>query len=424
MTRSATPKLRTYVGVVAVCMLAALATGRLELIVISAPFVLAALGALASAKRPAVDLSVRLSAERVLESDEVTVLITLISREPLEEAEVGLVIPPGFEAVTDHRSAAMRLRTGEEFASRWVLRAIRWGAHKIGRVALRVPDRGGLVVSEHVIDAQQTLNVYPASERVTRSITPPRTQIYSGDYVARTSGDGIEFATVRPFVRGDSVRRVNWRVTSRTNELHVNLAHPERDTDVVLFLDTFSDIDLSGYTTLDLTVRGASAIAEYHLRHNDRVGLVNFGGMLRWLTASMGRTHTYRIAEFILDLNTTFSYAWKDIQLLPARTIPPSSLVVAFSSLIDERALRALTDIAARGFSLAIVNTLAEDRIRALPTPEGDLAYRIWKLQRQMKQDQFRNQGIPVTTWSGETGIESVLARLPRRHAHLRALKP
>lgn len=423
MTRSATPKLRTYVGLAATSVLVGLAAGRLELVVLSAPFLLAVVTALASTAPPRIEVSTRLVTTRALEGDEVEVVVSLHSRVRIDEAELGVVIPPGFESVPEHRSIALRLPAGRPIEYHWRLHALRWGAHKIGLIALRIPGPGRLVTFEDVIDVQQIIHVYPSSERITRSIAPPHTQIYSGDYVARSAGDGIEFASVRPFVTGDSVRRVNWRVTSRTNALHVNLSHPERDTDVVLFLDTFSDIDFADGTTLDLTVRGAAAIAQYHLQHNDRVGLVSFGGMLRWLTASMGRTHTYRIAEFILDVNTTFSYAWKNIELLPPGTIPSSALVVAFSPLVDERASKALTDIGARGFSLAIVNTLAEERIDPRPTPEGNLAHRVWRLQRQMARDQFRARGIPVMTWSGEVGIESVLAQVPRRHPQVRKVQ-
>ena len=28
----------------------------------------------------------------------------------------------------------------------------------------------------------------------------------------------------------------------------------------------------------------------------------------------MGRTHAYRVADFLLDISSTFSYAWKDIE--------------------------------------------------------------------------------------------------------------
>jgi uncharacterized protein (DUF58 family) len=415
MTRSATAKLRTYVGVIGVSMFIGLGSGRLELIVVAAPFVVAIVMALSATTRPAIEVSLDLSTDRALEGDEIDVTIGVQSMARLDELEIGLVVPTAFESLVDHRSLSLNLSAGEVSRRSWRLRAVRWGAHRVGLVAVRVAGPGRLVTYEDVRDVRKNLSIYPGSDRIRTSIRPSDTGTYSGDYVARGAGDGIEFASVRPFVRGDSVRRVNWRVTSRTGSLHVNLAHPERDTDIVLFLDTFSDIDLHTGTTLDLAVRGAAAIAEYHLLHNDRVGLVSFGGMLRWLTASMGRTHTYRIAEFILDVNTTFSYAWKNIELLPPGTIPPSATVVAFSALVDSRAIRALADIGARGFSLAIINTLPEDQITPRPDPEGRLAYRVWKLQREMERDRFRNQGVPVVTWSGESTVEAALAALPRR---------
>jgi uncharacterized protein (DUF58 family) len=421
MTRSATRKLSSYVTLAALSLFGGLAAGRPELVVIAAPFVVAVIISLTTTSVPHVGVSIRLSDDRVLEDDEFDVIFSLFAEDDVREVEFGLVVPPGLESVEGYRTVALDLRGGEPAEHRWPLRAQRWGAHQVGLVAVRVPGTGRLITYEDVIDLGQSVHVYPLSERVTRGVVPSDTQIYSGDYVARSAGDGIEFAAVRPFVRGDSVRRVNWRVTSRTKELHVNLAHPERDADVVLFLDTFSDIDLREGTTLDLTVRGASALAQYHLRHNDRVGLISFGGMLRWLNASMGRTHTYRIAEFILDVNATFSYAWKDIELLPPGTIPPSALVVAFSPLVDDRAIRALADIGARGFSLVVVNTLAEDQIRPLPSPEGNLAYRVWKLQRQMARDEFRARGTPMVTWSGEDGIQAALAQIPRRNRRVRA---
>jgi uncharacterized protein (DUF58 family) len=421
MSRSATRKLRTYVALAALCMFAGLGAGRPELIVIAAPFVLAAVTSLSATSEPNVEVSLRLSEARTLEGDEFDALFTLQSDTAMEEVEFGLVVPAGIESVDEYRTVVLNLPAGEPVEHRWRLRGVRWGAHQVGLAAVRVPGPGRLVNFEEVVDLNQSINVYPASDRVTKSVPPSVTQMYSGDYVARSAGDGIEFAAVRPFTRGDSVRRVNWRVTSRTNKLHVNLAHPERDADIVLFLDTFSDIDLRVGTTLDLTVRGAAAIAQYHLDHNDRVGLVSFGGMLRWLNASMGRTQTYRIAEFILDVNTTFSYAWKDIELLPPGTIPSSALVVAFSPLVDERALRALADIGARGFTLVIINTLAEDQIQPAHGPEGELSYRVWRLRRQMARDEFRAGGIPVVTWSGEVGIEGALAGLPRRGRRVRA---
>jgi uncharacterized protein (DUF58 family) len=437
VTRSATPKLRALVGIVALTFVVGLATGRVELVVTAVPPLVLLAWSLATTKPPVVSVQFTVDAERAVEGDDVSADVRgEVTAEAASELELAIVLPHGFVS-----AAATRVHgspAGEALDHTFHLRAERWGVYSLGTVAVRITGPGRLVAFEQIIERPHRIRVYPAPDTVARSLAPPETQIYSGDYVARSAGDGIEFASVRPFVLGDSVRRVNWRVTSRSQDLHVNLGHPERNADLVLFLDTFTDVEVAdrrtfgdlttesvlnapnvgesaaGRTTLDIAVRGAAALAQHHLEHNDRVGLIGFGGMLHWLTASMGRTHVYRIADFLLGINANLSYAWKGIELLPHGTLPPSALVVALSPLVDMRALKALADISARGFSLVVINTLRESAIAPSPGPEGELAYRAWRLVRSKLRDELRAAGVPVVTWSGESGIQTALAEIPR----------
>ena len=101
--------------------------------------------------------------------------------------------------------------------------------------------------------------------------------MFAGNQVARARGEGIEFADLRPFTPGDRLRRINWRASARRGDLWVNEAHPERNADIVLFLDVFAEVRRSGPGTLDLAVGAAGSLAERYLRDKDRVGLVSFG---------------------------------------------------------------------------------------------------------------------------------------------------
>jgi uncharacterized protein (DUF58 family) len=261
---------------------------------------------------------------------------------------------------------------------------------------------------------ERRLRVYPSTERLAQAIRPHDTQVLTGNHLARTVGDGIEFASVRAFVPGDPIRRVNWRVTSRRGQLHVNEHHPERSADVVLFLDTFGDAGPPGRSSLDRTVRGAASLARYELQRKDRVGLVSFGGTVSWLRASSGQTHFLRLIESLLDVNVALSFAWKDIDALPRRALPPLALFVAFSPLIDRRAVRALVDLRARGHSLTIVDTLDELAVRALAGDAGLAAHRLWRLQREQLRDDLAQLGIPVVPWKAEGELAAALALVPR----------
>ena len=81
----------------------------------------------------------------------------------------------------------------------------------------------------------------------------------------------------------------------------MNESHPERNTDVILFVDSFAEARLGGEGTLDLAVRATAALADAYGRRRDRVGLIGFGGILRWLVPGTGLVQLYRIVDALLD---------------------------------------------------------------------------------------------------------------------------
>ena len=50
-----------------------------------------------------------------------------------------------------------------------------------------------------------------------------------GQHRSRRTGDGSEFASIWPYRPGDRLRRVNWRVSARTGDLHVVSSLAEED---------------------------------------------------------------------------------------------------------------------------------------------------------------------------------------------------
>jgi uncharacterized protein (DUF58 family) len=417
MKRAVAPKLYGMAIVAGLTVWAGLLAGRLELVVAAAPMSLAVVAGVAASREPEISVEVALDAARCLEGDLVEAAITLTTEGPMRDVRVALVVPSAFEVAEGSSDVTLALASGGSQSVRVQLRAVRWGVHRVGVVGVRVFGPGRFVVWEMVHDRAVEIKVFPHLERVHAGLRPPDTQLFAGDHVARASGDGIEFALVRPFQRGDRVRSVNWRVTTRRGELHVNVFHPERNADVVVFLDTFGDFGSERSRSLEMAVRGAAGVVQHHLRHKDRVGLVAFGGEVRWLTASMGRTQIYRIVDVLLASRALFSYAWKGIEHLPRQTLLPSALVVAFSPLIDARAISALDDLAARGFPLVVVDTLDQEAVEPEPGDEGALAYRVWLLERSALRAEFATRGVPVVVWSEQDGLDAALAsvsRLPR----------
>jgi uncharacterized protein (DUF58 family) len=421
VTRLTSPKLPAYAGLAAFGLLAAVALGRPELAVLAAPFALVPALGLPLAREPAFRAWSTADSERTVEGGTVGLELELRSELGVPTAEIAVVLPEGARVVEGPNPALVRVGAGQSFELAWRVECDRWGAFDLGEAAVRSRDALGLFVYEQRVGQAQPLKVYPSAERLRSVLRPLATQPSSGNQVARERGDGIEFADLRPFVHGDRLRRVNWRATARSGELWVNDLHPERNTDVVLFLDTFVEARREDAGTLDLAVRAAATLAEQYLAHRDRVGLVVFGGVLNWLTPATGIVQRYRIVDALLDAEIMLSYAWKDIDVVPRRTLPPQALVVALSPLLDDRALSALTDLRRRGFDVAVIEISPVPFAQRSGEEADPLVERLWLLRRAARRTAFHALGVPVVEWREHEALQSAIEEMAafRRAAHL-----
>jgi len=225
------------------------------------------------------------------------------------------------------------------------------------------------------------------------------TQVFAGNQISRARGEGIEFADLREWQPGDRIRRVNWRATAQRGSLWVNEHHLERNTDVVLFLDTFAEVRELARTTHLRAVRAAATLAHGYLQRKDRVGVVGFGAFLTWLAPQSGVRQLYTIVDQLLTSEVVDSYSRPVTRLLPPRTLPPKALVIALTPLLDNRSARALLDLRGRGYDLILIEIATPETGERPAGASAPLAERMWRLSREALRWQFAEVGVPVVTW-------------------------
>jgi uncharacterized protein (DUF58 family) len=417
VTRAQNPRLVGYVALAALGLLGALVLRRPELAVVAAPFALVvALGA--RARDPRVAVTFAMDAERTLEGADEDVQLVVRSELAVDRLELLLELPAGVEIVGGAATRSLRLRAGEERGLDLALRCARWGVYDVGAVKVRARDSWRIVTWESRIAASHRLKAYPRPLTLRRLLAPLETQAFAGSQVARTKGDGVEYADLRDFVPGDRVRAINWRASARRQGLVVNERHPERNTDVVLFVDSFADVREGERSALDDAVRAAAALAAKYLEHRDRVGLVGFGGVLRWLQPGMGTTQRYRLVETLLETGVAPTYTWRDVNVIPARILPPAALVLALSPLVDPRFIAALEDLRGRRYDVAVVEVDPVPLLQPGRTEVERAAYRLWLLEREVHKWRLESRGIGIATW-GEGALDTTLeeVRTFRRYA-------
>jgi uncharacterized protein (DUF58 family) len=334
---------------------------------------------------------------------------------------VFLRLPDGLRLAAGSNPLSVGLRAGERRELKVELAADRYGAHILGPAFVRTRDPLGFLAWEATYRTGPQLRVYPRAEVLRRVLQPRETQLFAGNEVSRRKGEGIEFADMRQFGPGDPLTRVNWRASARRDELWVNQSHPERNTDVILFVDSFAEARIGDEGTLDLAVRATAALADAYGRRRDRVGLIGYGGILRWLVPGTGIVQLYRIVDALLDTEIILSYYWKEIDLIPRRVLPPNALVIALTPLLDPRSVGALLDLRARGFDLAVIDVSPVPYARR-PEPRLDaLAFDIWMLRREALRHRLQHAGVAVTEWRSGSSLQAHLEEVRefRRHGRL-----
>jgi uncharacterized protein (DUF58 family) len=377
---------------------------------------------LAFERAPSLRLTAELERERTLQGDELTLTVD-VEGDSVERLELLIDVPAGLAVVDGSPRVVLRLGHDQDRSLDLRLRAQRWGAYLLGGLRVRAHDRFGVLLHEQRLEPALPLKVYPHAETLRALLRPQETQVFAGNQVARTRGEGIEFADLRPFAPGDRLRRINWRASARRGAIWVNEAHPERNADVVIFLDTFAEARGGGRGTLDLAVGAAGSLAERYLRNKDRVGLVGFGGVLNWLLPATGVVQLYRIVDALLDTEIVLNYAWKNLDIIPARTLPPKALVVALTPLIDKRSVAALLDLRRRGFDLAIVEIDPAPYVEPGRDELERLAFRLWRLRREALRSEYERVGVPVVPWRSEESLQVALEEVRSFRRGARAVR-
>ncbi|MDM4722522.1 DUF58 domain-containing protein [Micromonospora sp. WMMA1363] len=434
-----TPALGRAVLLTGLLLVAGVLLGRVDLIVLAAPFALGT--AYALRRRPAAAPQIWISTDddHLVEGGEcdgrvsvgnpdlvgydVAVLRTRVS--PWLRVEramfAGVTVATAGERIASAVDRPFVTSVSPDSAVDLELTgtARRWGRHPLGPAGVRVAVAHGLLVSRAVIVEPARVRVYPATEPFDAVEAMPRAAGLVGAHHSRRPGEGGELAGVRVFAPGDRLRRIDWRVSLRARQLHVAATLSDRDAEVVVLLDVLAEAGASGgvagaASVLDTTVRSAAAIAEHYLHRGDRVALQEYGPAARRLRPGTGRRHYLTVLEWLLDVEGGNSPHEPYEFAFGTHMISPDALAVVLTPLLDERSAQMLARLARSGRFVVAVDTLPAE----LPMPKdrgwAEVAYRLWRLDRDTMIEQLREHGVPVVRWAGAGSLDQVLRDVAR----------
>ncbi len=399
--------------------------GRVDVVALAAPFAIGAAWGLRRRPTRLPAVVVDLSADEAAEASHVRVVLRVSNPDsvPLDFA-VGRLTTSAWLAVRGgERPYAGSLPPGLANDVELRATATRWGHQEVGPAVAYGVAADGLLVSGPVQAPARRLRVHPAVPAFHADETMPRTSALVGVHRSRRPGEGGELAGIRRFGPGDRLRRIDWRVTLRSRELHVAHMLSDRDAEVVVLLDVLNEAGVSGGingtpSVVDTTVRAAAAVAEHYLRQGDRVGLVEYSGNPRYLRIAGGKRQLRAALEWLLETRASSGSGQAPVFGLDAVLIPASALVIVLTPMLGPRSAEMIATLARSGRYVVAVDTLGMLAQRPVAGSKWSLvAQRLWRLERENLIGRLREAGVPVTSWAGTGSLDQVLADMARMAA-------
>ncbi len=174
------------------------------------------------------------------------------------------------------------------------------------------------------------------------------------DLIARTVVEGFliglhrspfhglsqEFAEHRPYIAGDEMRRVDWRIYGRTDRLYVKEFEEETNVSVRLLFDVSGSLAYAPREVSKLVYARylLAALAYLATRQNDRTGLVCFDEEVRERLATRGsQRHLHAILAALERTEAGGRTRLGPILLSEAAQWKRRGLTILVSDLYDER---------------------------------------------------------------------------------------
>lgn len=245
----------------------------------------------------------------------------------------------------------------ERVSHRYTLVCHRRGWHRLGPVKMVANDPFGMASRQMELEKQEGVLVYPRVVPMTDLIVPARQPL--GDMKPATPlvEDPMRMSGVRPYIPGDSPKRIHWRATARTGEMQTRVFEPSATPVAAIFLDTITFSHLwegQNSDLLELSVTVAASMATQLLEGRHQVGVyanAPIPNRARTVRISPGRRpgQLTRILEHLAMLAPAFGDRIEKMISEELSRLPWGASIVVVTSRVSPELQRTLLRLARAG---------------------------------------------------------------------------
>ncbi|MFN8580631.1 MAG: DUF58 domain-containing protein [Gemmatimonadaceae bacterium] len=178
-------------------------------------------------------------------------------------------------------------------------------------------------------------------------------------------GFSVEFAEYRPYMAGDDLRYIDWKIVARADKWMIKQFEEETNTRAALVLDVSKSMDWTGspgrLTKLKYAEQIVAALALLFIRQRDAVGLIRYDDQLRTVIPPRARTIQWmRIIRALEQEGSGKDSRMSDALVQAAKLVRRPGFVVLVSDLLLDREEieNSLRAVRAAGHQLIVLHVM------------------------------------------------------------------
>ena len=332
---------------------------------------------------------------------------------PIDFMEILDTLPENLRLETGSNHQFTSLRAGQTFEFAYEVSPKLLGSYTIGPLKIRSTDLLGLWIEEWSDELFTNLKVFPQIQYVSRiDVRPRRTRHWPGEIVARRPSQGLEFYSLREYVSGDPLKRINWRASARFDHLLSNQFMSELGGDTIIALDAryVSETGSSANSLVTYSVRAAAIVAYRLLRDRNRVGMIVVGDRLDKIRPAFGRRQFDRILTALTETRVGNTWEIGNLAGYVSLFFSRMTQIILITPLLDEKAFRAVADVSAKGYEVLVISPslIGVEARNADDRRINRIARDLVRLERQTKITMLRKHAV-VVDWRVDEPLSEVL---------------
>lgn len=216
----------------------------------------------------------------------------------------------------------------------------------------------------------------------------------TGQHASPHKGFSVEFRQHRPYVQGDEIRRLDWKIFGRSDRFYIREYDEETNLRATIVLDASGSMGYTGQggiNKFDYARKLAASLAYLLMSQQDAVGLVTFDTKIRDIVPNRTRiTHLHHLLECMVKTEPGQETSLSGVLESLAGRLKRRGLIILISDFFDDAnaLMRAVGILRRKGHELLVFQLWDRDEL--------EFPFSRWSRFENLEQDEDHLMLDPV----------------------------